>query len=500
MKIIRIFALILSIITVLAVFAACNSGSGISETADIPAQSAPVNADVQSGSENKATDSYDGFFNQYVDGNASVNVELPVISDIRDGTFKESALAQSAVLPDFNTIGFSISDVDMGDGSYMNIAEGVNSQQFSDYLTSLVDAGFTYYADNKIGRNFFVTFATKTQIVNAMYLWADREVRVVVDDRAKFSLHGLEEDNVYEDLGLNSLTVVAIEETGWPGGMGYILELADGSFLIIDGGYYNGSNIAKSSAEWVFKSLKQLAADPDNITVAAWLITHPHSDHYGAFVAMSQMAEYREGITVEQLIYNNPAEEHITSTGTTEAVSMIETAIDVWEIDTLIKAHPGQQIYVRDARITVYGSADIVVPQDFAITNVNNLNVVTMVDYMGKRSLYLGDSQEVQNPILARLYGSELKTDILQLAHHGYNNTDAGGVYRLADPSIVFWPVSNYHYSGETYSGKVRDLALNQMFFADGIMNYVAGMLNMTITDFETWIPDERWNPKEIVQ
>ena len=484
MKHLNIIALILALITVGLLFSGCNTA--VSETAIPDPTEERVTLEV--------TDP--PFEGDQDDEGESDELDIPESLGIRDVEFSESELEHSARISTFMSRRFDIENKDMGDGSYMYVAKSATRQQFSDYLSELVEAGFTYYTDSRIGNNFFVTFATKTQIATAMYLAAAREVRVVVDDRSKFSLHGLEKDNEYNDLGCNSLTVVAIEETGWPGGMGYIMELADGTFLVIDGGYYNGSNVSKSSANWFYKTLKKVANDPDNVTVAAWLITHPHSDHYGAFVAMTEKSEYMQGIHIEKLIYNTPADEYKTSTGSTGAVSMIESSAKKWGVEKLIKAHPGQIHYVKDAKITVYGSADIVVPQSFDITNVNNLNVVTMVDYMGKRALYLGDSQEVQNPILARLYGKELKTDILQLAHHGYNNTDAGEVYSFADPDIVFWPVSNNHYSGANYGGKVRDLALNQRFHAPGITNYVAGMLNMTISDFETWIPEARWDPR----
>lgn len=479
MKYLSIIALILALITAATVFVGCNNAS-VAQPADTHTVTTDATLQI-------TEPSLDGV--QSDSGNSS-ELDIPASLGVRDLEFDESKLLNSAEHPDFNGRAFDIKDKDMGDGSYMNVAKQAGLSEFSDYLSTLVDAGFTYYADNRIGRNYFVTFATKTQIVNVMYLAASREVRVVTDDRATFSLQGLPEENVYEDLGMSSLTVVAIEETGWPGGMGYIMELADGTFFIIDGGYYNGSNISKSSAEWVYKTLRKMADDPENITVAAWLITHPHGDHYGAFVSMAQVAGYRDDITVEKLIYNNPAEEYVTSTGTTAAVSMIESSVELWGIDTLIKAHPGQVLYVKDAVITVYGTADIVVPQDFVIENVNNLNVVTMVDYMGKRSLYLGDSQEVQNPILVKLYGKELKADVLQLAHHGYDNTDAGLLYKYADPSIVFWPVSTSHYEDI-----VKHVGFNQMFFAPGVTNYVAGYYNMTVTDFDTWIPDERWDP-----
>ena len=117
-----------------------------------------------------------------------------------------------------------------------------------------------------------------------------------------------------------------------------------------------------------------------------------------------------------------------------------------------------------------------------------------MVEFQGYDALYLADAEGLLNTQLKNIYGSELKCDILQLAHHGYHNTDAGMVYSYAKPTIVFWPVSTGHYDG-TGGACVRDVIFNRQFFADGITNHVAGETNMTITDFKTWVPEPRWNP-----
>ena len=104
----------------------------------------------------------------------------------------------------------------------------------------------------------------------------------------------------YMILILLVLTVVAIAETGWPGGMGYVYELSDGSFFIIDGGYFNGSTV--SSAEWLTKTLQQMASDPKNIRIAAWYMTHPHEDHIGAYCDMAKRTECRRTMTIEKMI------------------------------------------------------------------------------------------------------------------------------------------------------------------------------------------------------
>ncbi|MBQ5634554.1 MAG: hypothetical protein IIV11_06705, partial [Clostridia bacterium] len=183
----------------------------------------------------------------------------------------------------------------------------------------------------------------------------------------------------------------------------------------------------------------------------------------------------------------------MTETGHPDRIPWMPKAIELWKPECVVKAHPGQVFYYCDLTVTVYGSQELVLPT-FTDSH-NNHSIVTMVDYKDMRALYLGDAEGLMNGALEELYGEELKCDILQLAHHGYHNTDAGPVYAIADPTIVFWPVSTGHYDG-TGGATVRDVSFNKRFFAPGIDNHIAGETNMTIKDFYSWLPeDERWNP-----
>jgi hypothetical protein len=490
MKLYISIALILSLLIALLSISACSKNDGVGGEAKGSESSTATEEKTEPTEKptEKATDS--GIQNEILDQILPKGEDI-AITDIE---FDENRLAVTAVLPNFNGKAFTKSDIDMGDGSYLNVAKKATLQDYSDYLYSLYKAGFCYYTSNVIGNNFYATFATRTQIVNAFYLEADEEVRVVVDDRAVFSLQGLESENEYDDLGHNSLTVVAIAETGWPGGMGYVYELSDGSFFIVDGGYYNGSTV--SSADWLTKTLQKMASDPQNIRIAAWYITHPHEDHMGAYCAMAKKIECRKTMTIEKMIINVPADEYVKSANCKEIVGWLDSALEKWAPEKIVKAHPGQRFYVADLTLTIYSTPDIVLPQKVTITDLNELCNVAMVDYMGKRALYMGDSDTIPNPIIARNYTDTLKADILQLSHHGYGDTNAGVVYDYVHPTIVFWPVCAEHYN-DGNGGGTQFIGFNQRFFGEGIANYIAGDLNMTITDFETWIPEQqRWNPK----
>ncbi len=395
-------------------------------------------------------------------------------------------------IPEYNDRAFDKSDIDLGQSSVMHIAENTSLDEYNDFLEEMEFNGFVFYTDNQIGDNHYATFLTEAQIVNVMYLAAKNETRVTVDNREEYDLPGLESDNVYKELVDPSLTVVGIGTSGYPGGMGYVYKLSNGEFFIIDGGITRDeqcSNKAECSAEWLYYTLQELADDPDNIVVAGWLLTHIHNDHLGAFIDMAKDTKYTDKISVKKVIYSQPNDEHLKHVGKEYRKVWMPDALEGWQPDEVVKAHPGQKFYFADVTVTILGSQDLVLPG--TIDSHNNMSVVSKVEFMDYEFLYLADAEGIMNKQLETLYGEELKADVLQAAHHGYNNTDADKVYALVDPMMVFWPLSTQEYR----NCSIESISFNKRFFKNGIDNYVAGETNMTITDFYSWIPDERWDP-----
>ena len=70
----------------------------------------------------------------------------------------------------------------------------------------------------------------------------------------------------------------------------------------------------------------------------------------------------------------------------------------------------------------------------------NHTNTTYRLDINGTTVMMLGDSESTLNAWMARAYEEDLKSDILQLAHHGSNGGHIS-LYRLIDPDICIWPV-----------------------------------------------------------
>ena len=414
-----------------------------------------------------SADAYDiairSFFERYFDGSALRLPEKLVLGGTIsradfEGQFlleegenpSPSDLKESADLP------YLGDEYDAGQGSSLYVMRDAEIWEYTKLRRSIETEGFVYYTGNVIGDNLFATYITETQILHTMFLPASGEIRTAVDKRGVgtdgFTLPALRCESSYETVAESGFTMVAIENSDWdwPGGLCMIFRLADGRFVIIDAGQ-NASSTRVSTAERIYEALAAYADDPDNIEVAAWLITHIHGDHYGGLLDLAR-GELRDRISIDTLIYNQSAD----TAGLLIDKGYMTEIIEGFYIKNVVKAHPGQEFFFADLTLTVYGSQDLIIEENASLDNVNEHSIVTMLDFSGKRILSLADAFPTINKKLAKMYKKELKADVLQTAHHGYTDTGAKSVNTYADPDIVLW--SNSREAIEKYNLVDRDI------------------------------------------
>ena len=347
---------------------------------------------------------------------------------------------------------------DAGQGSYTYLKTNATKSDFDSRCQEAEANGFKKYTTNQIGNNEFATYVTDTQILHFMFFPNKGELRTAVDKRgsgtAGFTLPGLSGDNRYTKTEKSLMTLVEIENSSWPGGMCLIFKLCDGRFVIIDSGVGGRDNDGSSSG-WVYATLARHAEDPKNIQVAAWIITHVHSDHAGGLVDMARGTyevsrpsegqnrthnvmprECKQWIKIDTLIYNRPAKNVDGRNG------WMDEIVNAFKVKNVIKAHPGQVFYYANCKFTMYGSLDLVI--DKKISNHNDESLSMMFEFNGKKFLVLGDAYPQNTAALATIYKETLKADIVQTSHHGYNNTAADQVYKYVQATMVIWPVASY--------------------------------------------------------
>ena len=379
--------------------------------------------------------------------------------------FKDSGLTKSVNIAN---LGLG-TQYNAGQESKTYVKTGASKTTFSTICSNIEKAGATRYTSNTIGTNLFSTYVTQTQIIHVMFFPNKSEVRTAVDVRGTgmngYALPGLSVENKYTKKNNSTLTLCEIENADWPGGMCMIFKLADGRFFVVDAGIGGRDNNGSSSG-WVYASLAKYADDPKNIKVAAWLITHVHSDHAGALYDMV-IGTYKKGsathtvmpkeakqyIKIDKIIYNQPA----TMNG---YGSWMETIINGFGVKNVVKAHPGQVFFFADLTLTIYGSQDLFVERRSSVSNNNEDSVVSMASFNGKKILILGDAYPIANQAISTIYKEQLKADVVQTAHHGYDDTKANLVYEYCKADIVLWPVAKGEMSRENVKNNNTNKAL----------------------------------------
>ena len=86
-------------------------------------------------------------------------------------------------------------------------------------------------------------------------------------------------------------------------------------------------------------------------------------------------------------------------------------------------------------------------------SSINDTSLVYRVLFPnGKTALFLGDLGLRAGNILAEDFGTYLKSDIVQMAHHGQNGADEN-VYRLIRPDVCLWTAPIWLYNNDRGNG-----------------------------------------------
>ncbi len=333
---------------------------------------------------------------------------------------------------------------DAGDSAYALSITDVSEEEYATYREELDGLGFSCYSSNEIGDNRFVTLMNDEVIYNYVYTAADETLRVIMDKRSNTALPPVEVPT-YTKVCESSLTQLGLEHTNpnngslLENGMGYIFRLEDGSFIMIDGGFNTAYN-----NKLIWDTLNELSADykPDKITIAAWIITHAHGDHYNAFKGF--MNTYGHQVQLNYVIYDlTSSKVHTAADQTNDTTNLKALAATYAKKENIILARPGQIMRFANAEIEVFFTDELILGEK--IETLNAVSLHFRMTIAGQSFMFAGDSYTTETDMMVRLYGKELASDFVQVIHHG---TTGGTVayYKCVDPIVVLWPLGEYDY------------------------------------------------------
>ncbi len=354
---------------------------------------------------------------------------------------------------------------------------GTTASEYNAYINTLKSNGFVEHTTNKIGTCVFGTYVNTSNGSNtvAYTMWYPNSKNARITYGPLRYLPGTEEVSAGAT-GIRAIPSIIqnARETiyGSAPGMAFVIQLLDGSFILIDGGNADQvlSTKTKNGNTWttnaaaktedakkLYDLLVELSPDEKPV-IALWYVTHAHGDHMG--MTNQFLQTYHADVDLEMVAYNFPDfVDSVTITNDSNGKGM-KNLVDTFK--QLVRVyypdaeewvlHTGQKQYLPGCEVEVFYT-----PEDYYGTNTTttetfpwgNHTCNTVRITLGDTTfLVLGDTEKTLCAQMATNYGSAVQSDIMQATHHGANGGELT-FYQYVDPKIVFWPMDEYRFEND---------------------------------------------------
>jgi beta-lactamase superfamily II metal-dependent hydrolase len=227
--------------------------------------------------------------------------------------------------------------------------------------------------------------------------------------------------------------------------MGYVIQLSDESFILIDGGTYKEEDERK-----LYDVLQAKTTKRKKPLVAAWMFTHADVDHIE--LATKFMQNHADDVDILAFAYNFPDAKNVRiildTTKGMENIRRLEECMQAhYPNAPIYTLRTGQAYLFKGVEIEILWTADNTYPATYV--SFNDLSAVwRMRFHNGKTFMILGDPVHQYSKQLAITYGDYLQSDIMQVAHHGLLGGDKY-LYQCIDPDICLWPIKSVRFFGQ---------------------------------------------------
>ena len=211
------------------------------------------------------------------------------------------------------------------------------------------------------------------------------------------------------------------------GVQGTFYTIANDDFLIIiDGGWAENSDAVRS-----------VIAEHGNV-VDAWIISHPHQDHAGAF---NEIYANPGDITIRAIYDNGFDYDFIEASGEPyDDITVMETYHALTEgADNLTHLKRGDSLSICGLTLDVYNAYDDTVlaavgdEKDYQ----NNASLLFKISSENSSMLFCSDIKYDMNDTLLSAYRDSISCDYVQTGHHG-NWSFSNEFYEATGASVYF--------------------------------------------------------------
>lgn len=322
-------------------------------------------------------------------------------------------------------------EYDCRENCFLRVYENVTPDGFSEYVSALENEEFRVLQKNCIADNQFVSLGGNVY-VTILYTPCDCTMRVTVCEKnlnpsyevtecsgpCQTAFFGFENDQTMIDCG-----------------MCLLFQCPDYSFFIVDSGHYFQFN----DNDRIHKLMRDRTPEGQKIVVNGWLITHAHTDHISKLVDF--LRYNTDDVVIEGFYQNLLSTEYRGGDWNHEEIEMAGKLFKVLDDypAPIYKLHTGMKFHIRNLTFEVLSTHEDIYP-DY-MDDYNDSSCVVMVEAEGSKVFIPGDAAVDADRKLVARFGSCLKCDVVQIAHHGHTGLSPE-CYRLLNADTAVFPVT----------------------------------------------------------
>jgi beta-lactamase superfamily II metal-dependent hydrolase len=188
-----------------------------------------------------------------------------------------------------------------------------------------------------------------------------------------------------------------------------LIVFPNGETMLVDTGY-------SMQQPWLIGNLKRMGVGSEENPLDYLLITHPHSDHQGAFYSPYP---FFDEIKVTQVYHNKL---RVDSASTDEYVENVCAARNL----PLMDLKQGTELDFGDVHMEVLWPAPAMATTNIGTGKINDNSMVFRLDYGEHSALFTADIYTLaEGQILETVDSAKLDVDFLKVPHHGWNTSSS---------------------------------------------------------------------------
>ena len=389
---------------------------------------------------------------------------------------KKEFRIKQGTLPKY--VGGKSTVIDAADGIDLLLIEDTSKAEYENFCEALKNDSYEIYVTRILNGNIYTTFTRGDTFVHTHFAPSNNTVKITMGDVADLPCR--KQDAIIKKVCEPKLTFVA-QRADKPEhvphtdiGLSVIFTLSDGRLVVLDGGMPNEANHLG-----LLEAMRNASPDKDNVVIAGWYLSHAHIDHHG--VAWQFVEQHLDKVKIEAFVLNYAADEHYENLTedswkkADDAQLIRETFKKLPPETKIIKAHSGQVYYYGEEAVEIVYSVEDYYPEQLNYNNSSSL--VLRLHAKGNSVMLLADTTHTSGARMMALHGDALKSDMVQIAHHGMW-ASYPKLYKYINAPVLLWP-SNLKGARHWFPDSVVQTAVG---IAEDV--YLAGNTQDTVLEF----------------